>query len=73
MKDEEKTNLKKSQSRKKQTVQLSNAIRIVNTLKEFEQRRLIGASAFVAPAVKNSDSEGSLPELEVASEVMVEA
>jgi hypothetical protein len=34
----------------KQTVQLSHAIRIVNALKDFEQRRLIGATAFQAPA-----------------------
>ena len=58
---------------KKQTVQLSNAIRVVNTLKEFEQRRLIGAAAFTAPSVKNSESDGSLPELESTAEVMVEA
>lgn len=64
---------------KKHTVQLSNAIRIVNTLKDYEQRRLIGAAAFIAPAAllvkepKNSDSEGSLPGLETANEVMAEA
>ena len=63
---------------KKHTVQLSNAIRVVNTLKDFEQRRLIGAAAFVAPALlekgpKNSESEGSLPELEATNEAMTEA
>lgn len=35
---------------KKHTVQLSTAIRIVNMLKDFEQRRLISAAAFVTPA-----------------------
>jgi len=45
---------------KKHTVQLSTAIRIVNMLKDFEQRRLIGAAAFVAPVVKNSEPETPL-------------
>jgi hypothetical protein len=33
----------------KQTVQLSHAIRLVNSMKQFEQRRLLGAGAFQMP------------------------
>ena len=41
----------------KQTVQLSHTIRIVNALKEFEQRRLIRAQPFQAPAVAEPVAE----------------
>jgi hypothetical protein len=53
---------------KKHTVQLSTAIRVVNVLKEFEQRRLIAAAPFKAPAVKNSETEELTEAVETAAD-----
>uniref|UniRef100_A0A6C0JUU3 T4 RNA ligase 1-like N-terminal domain-containing protein n=1 Tax=viral metagenome TaxID=1070528 RepID=A0A6C0JUU3_9ZZZZ len=57
----------------KETVKLSHVIRVVNSLKEFEQRRLLSAQAFQAPVAEPLVAEPPVAEPPVAEPPVTEA